>query len=295
MAFPGPRCPICGNDRWHDRVPTECTHCGLCLDHLSFDPATLRQQIADAFANGTAAQGGHWTLPGPARRNAGWALGFVAVGNRWQAATPVDHKIILGIIARGAEADRVAGMVAGSTETFARAVVILDGDSATAAALSARCPAASVVAHPLAGDFAAQRNRIQGMADDDWVLQLDTDEWPDAALLAALGWLTRAASHDGVRSLGLPRRNLVDGVQSALWPDIQYRLNRGTVRFAGRVHERPDLPFAQTSLALAGAIEHRLDRAWVVERSKRYEAMSSGAGRPSDEAALLRPFNTASR
>lgn len=291
MAIVGPRCPICGNAQWHDRAPIECTHCGLCVDTLSFDAVALRGAIGEAFAQGGGADGSGWSLPGAARRNAAWALGFVADGVVWRRAVPCAHDVTLGIIARGSETETVATMIADLNTDFHRIVVVLDATEPEARTLRKRCPDAIVTAHRLAGDFAGQRNRVQALAGDGWVLQLDTDERPDPALSAALGWITRAADHDRIRSLGLARRNLVDGVWSSLWPDIQYRLNRSCVRFAGRVHERPDIPFAQSSLALAGAIEHRLNRAWVVERSKRYEAMSSGAGRPGDEAALLRPFD----
>ncbi|KQM76188.1 hypothetical protein ASE70_10390 [Sphingomonas sp. Leaf22] len=278
-----PRCPICGNANWHDRALPECTHCGLAVADLAFDPPALRAAIDDTLRTGTPERG--FALSPHARRNAAWALGLVD----GKPATPQPHAVTLGMIARAGEADGIAAMLAGLRPDFPRAIVLLDGTRDDAAALAGRVPWARIVAHPLNGDFAAQRNQVQALATG-WVLQLDTDELPDAALLAALGWLTAAADRDGLRSLGLPRRNRVDGVPSALWPDIQYRLNRAEIRFAGVVHERPVVPFERTALALAGAIDHFLSRSRVVERSRVYEAMSTGAGRPSDEAALLRPF-----
>lgn len=278
-----PRCPVCGNAGWHDRALPECTHCGLAVVDLGFDAVRLRDAIAVHLRTGSPAC--DFALAPHARRNAAWALGLVD----GRPATPCPHDVTLGMIARASEADAIAAMLTGLRHAFARAIVLLDGTPDEAAALAGRVPWARIVAHPLDGDFAAQRNRVQALADG-WVLQLDTDELPDAALLAALGWLTQAADRDGLQSLGLPRRNWVDGVQSALWPDIQYRVNHAGIRFAGTVHERPVVPFERTSLALAGAIDHRLSRSRVVERSAVYEAMSTGAGRPGDEAALLRPF-----
>ncbi len=288
-AIPGPRCPICGNDRWHARAMPECTHCGLAVRDLAFDAIGLRDAIR-AHLLGAVATG--FSLAPHSRRNAGWALGLVQEADGWHPARPRSPDVTLGIIARASEADAVAAMLARLRPWFPRAIVILDGTMQDAANLALRARGTQVMAHPLEGDFAAQRNRVQALADG-WVLQLDTDELPDDTLLGALGWVTAAADRDGLRALGLARRNLVDGVRSALWPDIQYRLVRSDVRFAGRVHERPDVPFEHTSLALTGAIEHRLERARVIERSKTYEAMSAGAGRPSDEAALLRPFTAA--
>ena len=281
-----PRCPICGNANWHDRPLPECTHCGLAVTDLGFAATRLREAIADHLRHGAPERGFH--LAAHARRNAAWALGLVD----GQPATPRPHDVTLGMIARASESARVAALLTDLARHFPKRIILLDGSATDATALTAAVPGTSVHAHPLDGDFAAQRNRVQALADG-WVLQLDSDETPDAALLGALGWLTAAADRDGLWALGLPRRNLVDRVQSALWPDIQYRLTRAHIRFAGKVHERPVVPFERTSLALAGAIDHHLVRARVLERSRVYEAMSAGAGRPSDEAALLRPFTAA--
>ena len=186
-----------------------------------------------------------------------------------------------------AQAERAAALV--RSLTFARAIVMIDAtDAAPWHALFADV---QVLAAPLAGDFAAQRNRLQAAAGDGWVLQLDSDETLDPALLAGLGWIVAAADREGLRSLGLPRRNLVDGTMSALYPDIQYRLNRADVRFAGKVHERPVVPFATTSLALAGNIEHWLNAQRVRERTRIYAEMASDGARREDEAALLRSFD----
>ncbi|BCA61027.1 hypothetical protein HMP09_0261 [Sphingomonas sp. HMP9] len=252
-----------------------------------------------------------WTLDAAGLRNAAWRFGFevepivVAPDTvrfppddrparaRATPATSVPHEIGLGMMARPADADDIVSIATDFRDDFTRIVVLLDGTSDDAGALAERLPWIEVAHHPLAGDFAAQRNRLQDMMQTRWVLQIDTDERPDAALLDALGWLVAAADCDGLRSLGLPRRNLVDGVQSASYPDIQYRLNRSDIRFAGRVHERPVVPFLESSLALAGALEHRLDGERVRERTRIYEVMSTGAGRPEDETLLLAAFDPA--
>ena len=251
----------------------------------------------------------HWTLDPAGLRNAAWRFGFevepIAVSHDQarlppdyrlaralsSPATTVPHDIGLGIMARPADAADIVEIATEFRDAFARIVILLDGTATEAGELAARLPWVEVAHHPLAGDFAAQRNRLQDMVQTRWVLQIDTDERPDAALLDALGWLIAAADRDGLRSLGLPRRNLVDGVQSASYPDIQYRLNRSDIRFAGRVHERPVVSFVESSLALAGALEHRLDGERVRERTRIYEAMSTGAGRPEDEALLLAAFD----
>ncbi len=291
---------------------SECSHCRLLVRDVS-EVGAVAGEIVARFESGLVdlqrEPGERWMLDPAGLRNAAWRFGFevepvaVARGDvrfppdyrpakaQSAPATTVPHAIGLGIMARPADVNDIAEIATEYRTAFARIVVLLDGTTDEAGELAARLPWIEVAHHPLAGDFAAQRNRLQDAMQTRWVLQIDTDERPDTALLDALGWLVAAADRDGLLSLGLPRRNLVDGVQSASYPDIQYRLNHSDIRFAGRVHERPVVPFVESSLALAGALEHRLDGGRVRERTRIYEAMSTGAGRPEDEALLLAPFD----
>ncbi|RXD07268.1 hypothetical protein EQZ23_04185 [Sphingomonas sp. UV9] len=307
------RCSICGNWDWlayYDWF--ECSHCRLMVRDVH-EVGDVARDLVARLKTGTIDlerdPAERWTLDPAGSRNAAWRFGFevepIAVSHdevRFPpdyrparaystAATTMPHDIGLGIMARSADAADIVEIATDLRDAFARIVILLDGTATEAGEIAARLPWVEVAHHPLAGDFAAQRNRLQNMMQTRWVLQIDTDERPDAALLGALGWLVAAADRDGLRSLGLPRRNLVDGVQSASYPDIQYRLNRSDIRFAGRVHERPVVPFVESSLALAGALEHRLDGERVRERTRIYEAMSTGAGRPEDEGLLLAAFD----
>jgi len=290
------RCVVCGNPGWHDRGAWRmCTHCGLTL-RAAADPDAVLADIRSALAAGRIDLGvlsaGDWTVDGGGLRNLVWAFGHVIarVDGAVAIVRPAEvrgHDVTLAIMGRGSESAVIGRQVDALSAYFARILILLDGAAADPDVFGA----AVVVEYPLDGDFAAQRNRLQAMAGAGWVLQIDTDEMPSADLCAALGWLTAAADRDGLRSLGLPRRNLVDGVLSALYPDIQYRLNRADIRFAGVVHERPVVPFAATSLALVGAIEHRLSAARVRARTSQYAGMAADGGRPQDEAALLRPYD----
>ncbi len=307
------RCSICGNWDWLARGDwSECSHCRLLVRDVR-EVGEVARDIVARLESGVVdlkrEPAERWTLDPAGLRNAAWRFGFEIAPiaqAEGDARFPPDyspaqaystraktepHRIGLGIMARTADAADIVEIATDYRHAFARIVVLLDGTAAEAGELAARLPWIEVAHHPLAGDFAAQRNRLQDAMQTRWVLQIDTDERPDAALLDALGWLVAAADRDGLRSLGLPRRNLVDGVQSASYPDIQYRLNRSDIRFAGRVHERPVVPFVESSLALTGALEHRLDGKRVRERTRIYEAMSTGAGRPEDEALLLAPFD----
>jgi len=284
------RCPVCANPDWHARIGgEECTHCGLQVD-AGVPLDAVRAALLHRLGKGLACGAPHdrWALTAEGWRNAAWRFGYVLDHDRAIPAVPRDHAITLGIITRPEECADAAALVAALPE-FARRIVLIDASDA--APWAAAFPGVELHAHPLAGDFAAQRNRVQALAGEGWVLQLDSDERPDAVLRDSLGWLVAAADGDGLESLGLARRNLVDGAESALFPDIQYRLNRSAVRFAGPVHERPVVPFAQTSLALSGVIEHRLDAVRVRARTRTYAAMSADGARPEDEARLLRPFD----
>ncbi len=299
-----PRCPICGNGHWLDRGWPECSHCRLVVRDFD-DLGGVAKEVEARLVAGTVNLAGdppeRWRLDGAGLRNAAWRYGYAvspglapdeqpAVATARPAST-TPHMVGLAIMARPADAEDVVELATTLRDQFARITILIDGTSDDMAAIVTRVPWVHGHAHPLDDDFAAQRNRLQDLAGTRWVLQLDADERLGADLLAAIGWLLVGADRDGLRSLGLPRRNMVDGAQSALYPDIQYRLNRSDIRFAGCVHERPVVPFPESSLALAGAIEHRLDGDRVRARTKIYEGMSAGAGRPEDEVRLLEPFD----
>ncbi|BCM87165.1 hypothetical protein [Methylobacterium indicum] len=203
--------------------------------------------------------------------------------------------VSLGLIGRAAECDAVLAALALHAAWTDDVVVLLDGERSPPRPVSVpgfSDGAVRVAARPLSGDFAAQRNALQDLARHPWMLQLDTDETIDPALGRALPALAALAEDGDVVSVGLPRRNRVDGMLSDVYPDVQYRLNRAGTRYAGRVHERPVLDggWPRSLLALTGAIDHALSLAHVRARSRTYETLDPGRGRPEEEAALLRPY-----
>lgn len=207
----------------------------------------------------------------------------------------VGRPVSLGILCRAIERDAVLTALADHAAWTDDVVVMLDADAATPSAVPVPgFPIGSVrvTARPLGGNFAAQRNALQDLARHSWMLQLDADEDlapADGRLLPALAALAEAGN---VESVGLARYNRVDGVLSDVFPDVQYRLNRTAVRYAGLVHERPVLAggWSRSFISLHGAIEHRLSFAHVRTRSRRYEALAPGRGRPDEALALLRPY-----
>ena len=203
--------------------------------------------------------------------------------------------VSLGLLCRPSERDELLATVAIHAAWTDDVVVLLDAATEVPRAVRADGfpdGAVRVAARPLAGDFAAQRNALQDLARHPWMLQLDADETLAVAAGCLLPAVAALAEAGDVLSVGLPRQNRVDGALADVYPDVQYRLNRRTVRYAGRVHERPVLDggWAQSLIALHGSIEHHLGRAHVLARSRRYESLAPGQGRLEEEAALLRPF-----
>lgn len=216
-----------------------------------------------------------------------------------ESAPGAARQIAFGCIARPEDIDRLAWFLTNYGAIFSQFVFVLDGPEGDAHAarerLAADVPAGAdliVHARPLDGDYGRQRNLVQSLAQRPWILQLDTDERIDPALARHIGAVIEDADYWRSKVVGFPRRNLVDEALSNFYPDVQYRLNRSDVRFENRVHEIPieRRDWRKVSISLAGHIEHRLSRDRVIERSRRYEAMVAGAGRPHDEAQLLLPY-----
>jgi len=218
-----------------------------------------------------------------------------AYGAVFPLSTLHPQAVSLGLLCRRADLDHVLDGLPAQAAWTSDVAILVDGPEEApviGAVLGFPAGAVRIAGRPLAEDFAAQRNALQDLARRPWMLQLDADEALGAATGQGLPFLAALADAEEAVSIGLARRNRVDGTLSDVYPDVQYRLNRATVRFRGRVHERPDLggDWRRGFIALHGAIEHRLSRAHVEARSRRYEAMDPGRGRPEEETALLRPY-----
>lgn len=191
----------------------------------------------------------------------------------------------LAILCRPLDLDSVLAGVPAHADWTDDVVVLVDGEGRN----EDRGPV-RLRYHLLGDDFSSQRNRAQDLARHPFMLQLDSDETIGRGVRRFLRALPEAAG-EGIVSVGLPRKNFVDGAQADLWPDTQYRLNRRAVRFAGRVHERPAVDhWRHTTIALTGAIRHQLARAHVEARSHRYEGIAPGEGRLHERERLLQPF-----
>ena len=122
-----------------------------------------------------------------------------------------------------------------------------------------------IVSNDLNKDFGAARNLGAEEAENDWVLQIDQDEWFDTELNNMLNWIIIAADKKEQNCVAFPRKNLIDGVlvndipreqqvdyvKSVLDkksdvkgetnikhdPDLQCRLHKKDVKWIRPVHE----------------------------------------------------------
>jgi hypothetical protein len=296
--------------------PLACGSCGVLLERDA-DASRCRAHLADALAARRFASDPHasYGLDLYTLRTAATRLGRgirprdaqdraalldphaerAARADLYALDAAETRPVSLGLLCRPAERDGVLAGLPAQAPWTDDVAILLDAEAApprTVAVPGFPEGAVRVAARPLAGDFAAQRNALQALARHPWMLQLDADETLEPATGRLLPALAALAEAGAARSIGLARRNRVDGVLSDVFPDVQYRLNHRAVAYAGRVHERPRLAggWPESFIALHGAIEHHLGRAHVEARSRRYEALAPGRGRPEEEEALLRPY-----
>jgi hypothetical protein len=217
-----------------------------------------------------------------------------------------DDRLTIGGICRSSDAELVASLIDSCRPLTRHYAFVVDaGGDTTAVDFRAALDTVAekggrsldgldirILVHALDNDFGSQRNRVQDLAATDWVLQLDTDERLSADFGMGLALALARAGVTGMRSIGFARANYVDGALSALWPDVQFRLNRREVRYKGTVHEAPDVHWRRQSWTLVGHILHFLPKTRLAARQERYEGIQKGGGKPADTAQLEAPFST---
>lgn len=144
------------------------------------------------------------------------------------------------------------------------------------------------------GNFERNLGWLHSQCSGDWILRIDGDEAPSAALVAQLGELIADRS---VVQYMVPRRWLYQDADHWLdtvpwWPDYQIRLvrNDGTLRFSGRIHTsatplRParylEAPIYHLDL-LVNSVDARRAKAEGYER--RLPGLEAPGGGPINEA-----------
>ena len=144
---------------------------------------------------------------------------------------------------------------------FADEILVIDDESEDLTREIAAEAGARVISHPLAGDFAAQRNFALTQTTADWVLYLDADERVSPA---AGETMRRIAEENPKAAYEIKRVNIAFGQKMRYGghrPDLCLRFfPRDAVRWEGLVHERArtELPVRR----LAGELYHYTYTSW---------------------------------
>ena len=289
---------------WNNWLSRATRHkVGRSASDFKFAPSTVRMFAARQGRRITSLKSSLPLTP----FSAPWSFGrTIHATIQEKAQTGPDNRLTLGIIAAIDAWESVLALCIGMADHAADAIVLLDTpDTETATALEAQVrgilSATSgmqprVIAHPLNGDFAAQRNRIQAAVRTEWVLQLDADEELTIRTKQLLPDIIDDAERSGWDAVGFARRNFVDGTLSALYPDVQYRLLRRSIHFTRAVHEHPRLDSHHVQFTHLGAeIIHTIASSRLDVREAMYKGIEAGADRPYDTALLRKPLETSVR
>lgn len=130
-------------------------------------------------------------------------------------------------------------------------IVVVDGGSGDRSVEWAERMGARVFHRLFDNDFSAQKNYAIEQLKTDWVYLHDPDERVEPTVLELL---TKLITEAGQRAfmmadilpdaeetfdcIGISRKNFIDGVQTSVYPDYQYRLFKNYCRFEGPVHEK---------------------------------------------------------
>jgi len=177
-----------------------------------------------------------------------------------------NYKVALVMIARN-ESARIVRALASATSCVDE-LVVLDTGSTDATVALARSAGARVSHFPWCDDFAAARNAALALADADWNVVVDADEW-----IAEAGVDLLALRHTAPDFVGTLR---VDSqfdtpIGMSVAPSWLPRVLPRGVRYEGHVHEQPvhKLPVRRLATVLA-------------HDGYRAEALKAKAGRNAD-------------
>jgi len=158
------------------------------------------------------------------------------------------YKVALVMIARN-ESARIVRALASATNCVDE-LVVLDTGSADATVALARSAGARVHHFQWCDDFAAARNAALALADADWNVVVDADEWISEAGVELLALRYTAPAFVGTLRVDSQFDTPIGTSVAPSW--LPRVLPRG-VRYEGHVHEQPvhKLPVRRLATALA--------------------------------------------
>lgn len=138
--------------------------------------------------------------------------------------------------------------------------------------------------------YGPQKNRALDLAQGEWVVSLDADEWMTPALRAEIEQ-TIAAS-DAKAAYAIPRRSSFCGRfmrHSGWWPDYVLRLHRrGAARYSDdTVHERLVVSGSRGRLRQPILHEAIVDLEQMLAKMNHYSTVSAGMKREAGRSASL--------
>jgi glycosyltransferase involved in cell wall biosynthesis len=168
-----------------------------------------------------------------------------------------------------------------SVRAHVDSMFVLDTGSHDDTAGIAQRAGAQVAQFTWCDDFAAARNAALQIANADWSLVLDADEWmvDGAAALAAL----RHATPDGVGVIRVDNLFGTDEARASCSVSWLSRVLPRGARYSGRVHEQPDAAWPRRRLDVTVRHDGYLDAAMRGKRGRNDRLLRLAlAGRPDD-------------
>jgi tetratricopeptide (TPR) repeat protein len=175
-----------------------------------------------------------------------------------------------------------------SAQPYTGRMLVLDTGSTDGTPELARACGAEVHFFDWIDDFSAARNRALELADADWSLFLDADEWIDPQ--SELQWSAKAsqAQLGLVQMMNLDQSSGMDLPVSSWLPRL---LPRG-VRYEGRIHEQPasDLPRFKSGLTVLhdGYLKEQLQK----KQGRNRRLLTQALQATPDDPYLLYQFGT---
>ena len=213
------------------------------------DPDVLAETMRFIFEHPAEARERGQRASAYARQRLTWAVGAAVAHGRLlalagepprravPAGPPRRRRVSVCMIVRD-EAARLPRCLA-SVRDVADEIVVVDTGSTDGTPDVARAHGAQVFHEPWRDDFGAARNAALARATGDWIFAIDADETLDAG---GQRELRRLVAHDALVGFAVTQRSPIeaDGARSSL-DALVVRLfpNHPTIRYRGRVHERP--------------------------------------------------------